>query len=95
MDSAEFWAGYGELLNDQGNFSDAETSLQRAVSETPNVASAQFQLALAQSHLGNYAETLAHYEKVLALTPDDPQTLNNLALIYATATNAPKSAARK
>jgi tetratricopeptide (TPR) repeat protein len=87
MASAEFWADYGELLNDQGNFSEAKTSLQRAVSENPKVASTQFQLALAQSHLGNYAETLAHYEKVLALTPDDPQTLNNLAFIYATATN--------
>jgi len=88
MASAEFWADYGELLNDQGNFSDAKTSLQRALSEKPNVASVQFQLALAESHLGNYAETLAHYEKVLTLTPDDPQTLNNLAIIYATSTNA-------
>ncbi|HEX3720068.1 MAG TPA: tetratricopeptide repeat protein [Verrucomicrobiae bacterium] len=87
IDSAEFWNNYGALLNDQGNFSDAETSLKRAVSEDPNLASAQFQLAVAQGRLGNYAETLAHYEKALSLTPDDPETLNNLALIYATATN--------
>lgn len=88
IDSAEFWFGYGELLNDQGRYSDAETFLGRAVSKDPNLAKAHFQLAVAQGRLGNYAEALANYEKVLSLTPDNPETLNNLALIYATATNS-------
>jgi tetratricopeptide (TPR) repeat protein len=88
IDSAEFWAGYGELLNDQGKFSEAQSFLKRAISEEPTLASAHFQMALAETRLGNDAETLANYEKVLSLTPDDPQTLNNLALIYATATNS-------
>jgi tetratricopeptide (TPR) repeat protein len=87
IDSTAFWTGYGELLNDQGQFSDAETSLIRAVSEDPNSAKARFQLARAQTRLGKYGDAIGHYEKVLTLTPDNPDVLNNLALLYATATN--------
>jgi tetratricopeptide (TPR) repeat protein len=88
IDSAEFWTGYGQLLNEAGKFADAETALKRAVTEAPHSAKAHFQLALAESRLGNYAGTIAHYEKVLSLTPDDPQTLNALALVYTFATNS-------
>jgi tetratricopeptide (TPR) repeat protein len=48
---------------------------------------AQFQLALAQGQQGKYADAIGHYEGALAAMPNDPATLNNLALIYATATN--------
>lgn len=88
IDSAEFWTGYGQLLNQAGKYADAEIALKRAVTEGPNIAKAHFELALAESRLGNYAETIAHYEKVLSLTPDDPETLNALALLYTTATNS-------
>jgi tetratricopeptide (TPR) repeat protein len=87
IDSPAFWTGYGELLNDQGRFSDAESSLNRAVSKDPESIKAHFQLARAQTRLGKYAEAIGHYEKVLTETPDNPEVLNNLALLYATATN--------
>jgi tetratricopeptide (TPR) repeat protein len=87
VDSTAFWTGYGELLNDQGRFSDAENSLNRALSKDPNFAKAHFQLARAQTRLGKYADAIGHYEQVLTLTPDNPEVLNNLALVYATATN--------
>jgi tetratricopeptide (TPR) repeat protein len=98
VDSPAFWCGYGQLLNQLGKYSEAEPCLLRAVSEDAGLAQAHFQLALAEDHLGKYAEAIEHYGKVLTITPDDPATLNNLALLYATATNAevrtPKMAAQ-
>jgi tetratricopeptide (TPR) repeat protein len=88
VNSPIFWSGYGELLNQQAKFADAEACLTRAVAEDPSLARAQSQLALAQAHLGKYADSIAHYEKALTLTPDDPAVLDDLALVYATATNA-------
>jgi tetratricopeptide (TPR) repeat protein len=87
IDSAEFWCVYGRLLNQLGRYAEAEPCLVRAASEDASMAAAQFQLAAAEDHLGKYAEAIAHYEKALTLTPDDPATLNNLALLYATASN--------
>jgi tetratricopeptide (TPR) repeat protein len=87
ISSPEFWTGYGELLNREGRFADAASSLNRALEEDPNLGAANLQLALAQAHLGDYAGAISHYEKVLSLTPDSPEVLNNLALMYATATN--------
>jgi tetratricopeptide (TPR) repeat protein len=98
VDSPEFWCAYGQLLNQLGEYAEAEPCLVRATSEDAGMAAAHSQLALAQDHLGRYADAIAHYEKVLALTPDDPPTLNDLASLYATATNAevrsPKMAAQ-
>ena len=48
----------------------------------------QFQLAVAQQNQGKLADAITHYEAALAQTPDEPDTLNNLALIYATAKSA-------
>ena len=88
VDSAVFWSSYGQLLNQLGKYAEAETCLLRATTEDSKDATAFFQLALAEDHLAKYAAAIEHYEKVLSLTPDDPATLNNLALLYATATNA-------
>jgi tetratricopeptide (TPR) repeat protein len=88
VDSPAFWCAYGQLLNHLGRHAEAATQLQRAVSEDESMAAAQFQLALAEERLGQYADAIAHYEKVLTLNKDDTDTLNSLALLYATATNS-------
>lgn len=87
LDVPAFWASYGMFLNREGKFSEAEGTLTKAVAEQPNSGASQFQLALALDKQGKYAEAIAHYESALALIPDDPATLNNLAVLYATATN--------
>lgn len=87
VDTGVFWCSYGQLLNQEGKYADAESCLLRATGKDANLATAQFQLAVAADHLGKYGEAIEHYGKVLTLTPDDPSTLNNLALLYATATN--------
>lgn len=83
----EFWSSYGALLNAQGKFSEAEACLEKAVAQQARLGEAQFQLALAQDRQGKYADAIAHYEATLTIIPDDPATLNNLALLYAIATN--------
>ena len=87
VDSSVFWCSYGQLLNQLGSYAEAEPCLVRAATEDAANAPAHFQLAVAEGHLGKYAPAIEHYEKVLTLTPDDPATLNNMALLYATATN--------
>jgi tetratricopeptide (TPR) repeat protein len=87
MNTPEFWCSYGTLLNKQGKFPQAETCLNTAVMQQPGLGAAQFQLALAQDRQGKYADAIAHYEATLVAIPDDPPTLNNLALLYATAAN--------
>ena len=88
VDSSAFWCAYGQLLNQLGRYSEAEPLLLRAMSEDATSTTAHFQLALAEVHVGKYAEAIAHYEKILVLTPDNADALNSLALLYATATNA-------
>jgi tetratricopeptide (TPR) repeat protein len=88
VDSAAFWRGYGQLLNQMGQYADAEACLVRAVSEDAGMAAAHFQLAMVENQLGKYAEAIEHYRQVLTITPDDAATLNNLALLYATATTS-------
>jgi tetratricopeptide (TPR) repeat protein len=43
---------------------------------------------MVENQLGKYAEAIEHYRQVLTITPDDAATLNNLALLYATATTS-------
>ena len=88
VDSPAFWCSYGQLLNQLAHYAEAEACLVRAVAADAGLAPAHFQLALAEDHLGKYAAAIEHYNRVLTLTPDDAATLNNLALLYATATNA-------
>jgi len=87
LKTADFWCAYGTLLNSEGKFKEAEDCLTKAVALQPTSGPAEFQLALAEDRQGEYAEAVGHYEAALAAIPDDPATLNNLAILYATATN--------
>jgi tetratricopeptide (TPR) repeat protein len=87
LNTPDFWRGYGTLLNKEGKLPEAEARLNKAVLQQPGLGAAQFQLAVAQDRQGKYADAIGHYEATLAAIPDDVATLNNLALLYATATN--------
>jgi tetratricopeptide (TPR) repeat protein len=83
----DFERDYGTLLNKQAEYAQAEARLAQAVRQQPGSGAAQFQLALAQDRQGKYADAISHYEATLAALPDDPATLNNLALIYASSSD--------
>jgi tetratricopeptide (TPR) repeat protein len=83
----EFLTTYGTFLNKQGKFAEAEASLSHLDLQKPGLGEAQFQLGVADEKLGKTADAIGHYEATLAARPDDPAVLNNLALIYLTATN--------
>ena len=83
-----FFLRFGSLLNREGKFAQAESYLTNATALKSDLPNVQFELAVAQQNQGKLAEAMRHYEAVLARNPDHPESLNNLALIYATATNA-------
>ena len=87
LNTADFWRNYGNMLSQLGKFPEAEACLTKAVELQPGLGAAQFQLGVALDHQGKYAEAIGHYEAALAAVPDDPATLDKLALLYATATN--------
>jgi tetratricopeptide (TPR) repeat protein len=78
----------GDALLKTGDPQGALAQFREALHLNPNLRNANFQSALLEDHLGQYADAIAHYNKVLTLRPDDPDTLDHLALLYATATNA-------
>jgi tetratricopeptide (TPR) repeat protein len=83
-----FFLQFGSLLNREGKFAQAETYLTNAAALKPDLPNVQFELALAQQNQGKLAEAISRYEAMLARNPAHPESLNNLALIYATATKA-------
>lgn len=87
LDSPDFALQFGSALSQAGRFADAEFYLAKAAAMKADLPGVQFQLGLAQQQQGNYTNAIARYEIMLTQQPDHPETLNNLALIYATATN--------
>jgi tetratricopeptide (TPR) repeat protein len=78
----------GQLLSQELKFAEAESWLLSAVSNKPDVADAHFALGVAQSHLGKDADAISQFNATLVLRHDDPPTLDRLAFLYATTTNA-------
>jgi tetratricopeptide (TPR) repeat protein len=68
----------------RGNLGKAKEYLERAVESDPRYAKAHFNLALIEAREGRPREAVRHYESCLAVTPDDPMALGNLAWLYAT-----------
>ena len=87
LDRPELSLAYGQLLIEEQKFAEAESYLRTATASKPDLVDAHFALATAEDHLAQDAEAIGQYEATLVLRPDDPPTLQRLALIYATTTN--------
>jgi tetratricopeptide (TPR) repeat protein len=87
LERPELWLHYGQLLNEEQKFAEAETYLRTAAAGQPDLVEAHFALAVAEDHLAKDADAIGQYEATLVLRPDDPPTLQRLALVYATTTN--------
>jgi Zn-dependent protease with chaperone function len=72
-------------LDDEANFKFVESVLQQKARREPDKAVWQRLLGDLKQELDQEAESLAAYEKSLALEPDNPETLNNTAWLLITA----------
>jgi Zn-dependent protease with chaperone function len=74
-------------LDDEANIKFVEAVLQQKSHREPDKAIWHRLTGDLKQELGKDAESLAAYEKALALEPDNPETLNNLAWLLVTAGN--------
>ena len=74
-------------LDDEANIKFVEAVLQQKSHREPNKAIWHRLTGDLKQELDKDAESLAAYEKALALEPDNPETLNNLAWLLITAGN--------
>ncbi|MEN8232440.1 MAG: tetratricopeptide repeat protein, partial [Thermodesulfobacteriota bacterium] len=72
-------------LDDEANIKFVEAVLQQKSHREPDKAIWHRLTGDLKQELGKDAESLAAYEKALALEPDNPETLNNLAWLLITA----------
>lgn len=81
------WYQLGSLLLPAGKPAEALIALQNAQQIKPTVEGL---LAMAEAHsaLRNDAEAIANYERAIEMNPDVPGTLNNLAWLLATVSEA-------
>ena len=61
----------------EGQHQQAMDRLQKAVQQDPDLADARVAIALLYDRLGETAQAERHYERAIALAPDDPGALNN------------------
>jgi tetratricopeptide (TPR) repeat protein len=73
----------GLLLAQQGKTAEALTNFLQAVHLRPS-PQAYYYVALAYSALKRYDQAVSHYNNALALKPDWPEAMNDLAWILAT-----------
>jgi tetratricopeptide (TPR) repeat protein len=79
------WFLYFSGFKDGMAYSFVEKALIRQVRETPGEPRLYRDLAMVSHQLGKHREAILAYEKALALDPEDPVVLNNLAWLLLTA----------
>jgi len=78
----------GDLLLQQGRKDEAIAHYRTAIQMDPGLASARSSLGNVLFQQGQVAEAIANYEVAIRLQPDNPLTLNNLAWVLATCSDA-------
>jgi len=79
--AGKFQAGYSALSH--GNYQSAKDEFTSVVATNPSLASAQYNLGLAETGLKNNAAAVAAYEKAIALDPKMTAAMFNLADLQA------------
>ena len=73
--TSEHLSDRGNALVREGRIDEALAALQAAVAARPDFAIGHFNLARAFAAINRITEALAHYDRVLALKPGDPEAL--------------------
>ncbi len=81
-DKADQMADRAFELYEDGQISQALAQLAEAVEINPDNSAWHFNIALALDSMDNFDEAIEAYKKALDLSPDDPETLNCLAIDY-------------
>ena len=81
-DQADQMADRAFELYEDGQISQALAQLAEAVEINPGNSAWHFNIGLALDSMDNFEMAIEAYEKALNLTPDDPETLNCLAIDY-------------
>src|SRR5512135_488151 len=81
-DQAEQKAMLAYELYENGSLTRALEELDGALKMNPDNASWHFNKALTLDALERFDEAITEYEQVLELNPDDPETLNSVAVNY-------------
>jgi Flp pilus assembly protein TadD len=87
-DYADAYFNLGSVLFQQGRLDQAIAQWQEALTIRPRDAEARRNIANAFRKQGNLKEAISEYEQALNIAPEDPVTLNNLAWILATCSDA-------
>jgi len=79
----------GLALGNAGRFAEAIPELTRALELEPRLLMAHSRLAQAYSSISRDDLAIFHYNKVLAMTPNDPATLAAIGILYGKRGNLP------
>ena len=77
--SAELHCNLGHIFFNLKKFDDAKIALKKAISLDNDIFEAFFFLGCVESACGNSAYAIMCFKKALSLSPEDPETLFNLA----------------
>jgi len=72
-----------DSLTREGRFDEALSVLQKANKLAPNDVATTFLFASAQDRVGQKVEAIVNYRHALALQPDNPAVMNNLAYVLS------------
>jgi tetratricopeptide (TPR) repeat protein len=87
-DYADAYFNLGTVLFQQGNIDQAIIQWQKALAINPRDAEAHKNVANALRKQGKVKEAIQEYEAALSIAPEDIATLNNMAWILATCSDA-------
>jgi len=78
----------GVALLETGRVQESLSHLETAITLDPNNADAHYNLGNTLLQMGRASEAVAQYKRTLELNPDDTESMNNMAWILATCSEA-------
>lgn len=81
--TASLWSGIGDAYRNLGNLDKTIEAMQQVILLLPNSPNPLVQIALLYDAKGDAVHARQYYEKAIAMDPNNPLVLNNLAYMLA------------